>query len=130
MIISISGGFIMNLDTFIGSLKKYAVFTGRLSLREFVNFILWYLIIAFAVGFFEGLFLSEYVLVTGQSMIGNIYTIALILPLISLEIRRMHDVGKLGWFSFIPIYNLVLVFTKDDEKENQYGSNPEATNNR
>ncbi len=130
MIISISGGFIMNLDTFIGSLKKYAVFTGRLSLREFVNFILWYLIIAFAVGFFEGLFLPEYVLVTGQSMLGNIYTIALILPSISLEIRRMHDVGKLGWFSLIPIYNLVLVFTKDDEKENQYGSNPEATNNR
>jgi len=120
----------MNLDTFIGSLKKYAVFTGRLSLREFVNFILWYLIIAFAVGFFEGLFLPEYVLVTGQSMLGNIYTIALILPSISLEIRRMHDVGKLGWFSLIPIYNLDLVFTKDDEKENQYGSNPKATNNR
>lgn len=120
----------MNLDTFIGSLKKYAVFTGRASRREFVNFILWYLIIAFAVGFFEGLFLPEYVLVTGQSMLGNIYTIALILPSISLEIRRMHDVGKLGWFSLIPIYNLVLVFTKDDEKENQYGSNPEATNNR
>ena len=130
MIKSISGGFIMNLDTFIGSLKKYAVFTGRASRREFVNFILWYLIIAFAVGFFEGLFFPEFVLVTGQSMLGNIYTIALILPSISLEIRRMHDVGKLGWFSLIPIYNLVLAFTKDDEKENQYGSNPEATNNR
>ena len=120
----------MNLDTFIGSLKKYAVFTGRASRREFVNFRLWYLIIAFAVGFFEGLFFPEFVLVTGQSMLGNIYTIALILPSISVEIRRMHDVGKSGWYSLIPIYNLVLAFTKGDEKENQYGSNPEATNNR
>jgi uncharacterized membrane protein YhaH (DUF805 family) len=47
-----------------------------------------------------------------------------------VEIRRMHDVGKSGWYSLIPIYNLVLAFTKGDEKENQYGSNPEATNNR
>ena len=63
-------------------------------------------------------------------MLGNIFTIALILPSISVEIRRMHDVGKSGLHSLIPIYNLVLAFTKGDEKENQYGSNPEATNNR
>ena len=51
----------MNLDTLIKSLKKYAVFTGRASRREFVNFILWYLIIAFAVGFLKVcFFLSMY----------------------------------------------------------------------
>lgn len=120
----------MNLETFIGSLKKYVVFTGRASRREFVNFLLWNLILSFAAGFIEGLLFPEYLLVTGQSMLGNILTIALLLPQISVGIRRMHDVGKSGWYSLIPIYSLVLAFTKGDANENQYGPNPEHTNNR
>lgn len=29
-------------------------------------------------------------------------------PFISLSVRRMHDVGKSGWFNLVPIYNLYL----------------------
>lgn len=32
----------------------------------------------------------------------------LIPPMIAVSIRRMHDVGKSGWFNLVPIYSLYL----------------------
>ncbi len=116
----------MNLDTFIGSLKKYAVFTGRASRLEFVNFLLWSFILGFVLGVVEFILFPEYLIVTGQSLLGNLVNLAILLPNIGVAIRRMHDVGKSGWYSLIPIYNLVLAFTKGDQGENKYGPYPDV----
>ena len=40
---------------------------------------------------------------------GNLVSIITLLPTIAVAVRRMHDVGKSGWFILVPIYNLVLV---------------------
>ncbi len=42
---------------------------------------------------------------TGQ----NALTLITLLPTIAVSIRRMHDVGKSGWFILIPIYDIVLL---------------------
>ncbi len=42
---------------------------------------------------------------------GNLVSIITLLPTIAVAVRRMHDVGKSGWFILIPIYNLVLVLS-------------------
>ena len=39
----------------------------------------------------------------------NALTLIILLPTIAVSIRRMHDVGKSGWFILIPIYNVVLL---------------------
>jgi uncharacterized membrane protein YhaH (DUF805 family) len=39
----------------------------------------------------------------------NALTLVTLLPTIAVSIRRMHDVGKSGWFILIPIYNIVLL---------------------
>ena len=39
-------------------------------------------------------------------------------------IRRMHDVGKSGWFILIPIYDLILACTQGVKGENEYGTEP------
>jgi uncharacterized membrane protein YhaH (DUF805 family) len=39
-------------------------------------------------------------------------------------IRRMHDVGKSGWYCLIPIYNFILALTDSESGENEYGVNP------
>jgi uncharacterized membrane protein YhaH (DUF805 family) len=39
----------------------------------------------------------------------NALTLITILPTVAVSIRRMHDVGKSGWFILIPIYNIVLL---------------------
>ena len=39
----------------------------------------------------------------------NALALIVLLPTIAVSIRRMHDVGKSGWFILIPIYNIVLL---------------------
>ena len=39
----------------------------------------------------------------------NALTLIILLPTIAVSIRRMHDVGKSGWYILIPIYNIVLL---------------------
>jgi uncharacterized membrane protein YhaH (DUF805 family) len=42
---------------------------------------------------------------------GSLLTIVLIVPYISCAARRMHDVGKSGWFMIVPFYNLILALS-------------------
>ncbi len=43
-------------------------------------------------------------------------------------VKRMHDVGKSGWYIIIPIYNLILAFTDGTVGKNEYGENPKEKN--
>lgn len=53
-----------------------------------------------------------------------LYTLGVLIPSIAVGVRRMHDVGKSGWFFIVPIYNFYLAIEDGDLLENQYGSNP------
>lgn len=57
-------------------------------------------------------------------ILSTIYSLAVIVPSIAVGVRRMHDVGKSGWFILIPIYNLILALTDSNPGENEYGPNP------
>ena len=48
-------------------------------------------------------------------------------PSIAVAVRRMHDVGKSGWFLLIPIYNLILACTEGQKGDNEYGTDPKAS---
>ena len=41
----------------------------------------------------------------------NLVSIITLLPTIAVAVRRMHDVGKSGWFILVPIYNIILLVT-------------------
>jgi uncharacterized membrane protein YhaH (DUF805 family) len=63
-----------------------------------------------------------------------IYTLVTIIPGLAVSVRRMHDVGKTGWFLFIPIipivgaiWLLILFCSNSQSGENNWGSN---ANNR
>ena len=42
---------------------------------------------------------------------GNVISLVTFIPTLAAAVRRLHDVGKSGWFILVPIYNLVLVLT-------------------
>jgi len=44
-------------------------------------------------------------------MVGNLISLATLIPTIAVAVRRMHDVGKSGWFVLVPIYNFILTVT-------------------
>ena len=36
---------------------------------------------------------------------------------LAVSVRRMHDVGKSGWFILVPIYNLVLTCSETKDQQ-------------
>jgi uncharacterized membrane protein YhaH (DUF805 family) len=58
--------------------------------------------------------------------IGGLISLALFIPGIAVAVRRMHDVGKSGWFILIPIYNLILAVTEGQRGPNEYGEDPKG----
>jgi len=99
-------------------LQNYATFSGRARRKEYWMFVLFNFIVSFVFGFGSVLI--------GMPVIANLYTLAVLLPSIAVGVRRMHDVGKSGWFLLIPIYNLILAFTEGEKGENKYGADPKS----
>lgn len=102
---------INGLQYFSNAFIKYATFEGRARRKEYWYFALF----SFIINFLLALFFAPLSLIS---------QVALFLPGIAVGVRRMHDVGKSGWYILIPIYNLILFFTNGDDGQNDYGSDP------
>lgn len=104
--------------------KNYANFNGRASKSEYWFACLFNMLISGVVSA-----LNMYVPMF--SVIGGAITLALLVPGISLVVRRLHDVGKKGTYYFvalIPIAGLIMMLIqllKDSEGDNQWGPGPE-----
>jgi len=112
------------MDYFIEALKKYAEFTGRASRTQYWMFILFYLLIY--IGFSV---LDAFI---GQEILSILYSLALLLPSISVATRRLHDTGRSGWWQLIvliPIIGLIILIVflvQDSHEDNEYGENPKV----
>ena len=51
---------------------------------------------------------------------GNLVSIITLLPTIAVAVRRMHDVGKSGWFILVPIYNFILAASPSKPATNNF----------
>ena len=101
------GGFLMEEFTveYVEMWRKWNDLEGNSSRREYwmaylVNFIV--LIILGALGRIAGIF----------NIIDGIYGFAILIPSITLFVRRMHDIGKSGWswlWGFLPIVGWIYV---------------------
>jgi len=108
------------MNYYLKVLENYATFSGRARRSEYWYFCLVNFVVAFVIGFIGGL--------TKIDFLGNIYTLAIVVPSIAVGVRRMHDVGKSGWFLLIPIYNFILACTAGEIGTNEYGENPKDNN--
>ena len=118
------------MNWYLGVLKKYAVFTGRARRKEFWMFVLFNIIITLVLNLIDG-FLGAGFEAGGGGIISVRYALAVLLPSIGVAIRRLHDIGKSGWWLFISlipvvggIWLIVLYCTDGELGENQYGPNP------
>ncbi len=53
-----------------------------------------------------------------------IIPILLLIFIVIQWVKRIHDTNKSGWLFFIPLYNIILLFTEGSEGNNDYGINP------
>ncbi len=108
---------------FIAAMKKYAVFTGRARRSEYWYFLLFYLLIIFALTILD-VMTGMYDAASGRGLTSSIFMLVSIVPSISVNIRRMHDIGKSGWYMLIPIYSFILACKDGDKGPNEYGPDP------
>jgi uncharacterized membrane protein YhaH (DUF805 family) len=106
------------MNYYLKVLQNYANFNGRARRAEYWYFVLFNMIASIIVGIIGGLMDFE--------LLGNLYSLAVLLPSLAVGVRRMHDVGKSGWFILIPIYNFILAVTEGDAGENEYGPDPKG----
>ena len=104
---------------------NYANFEGRARRSEFWYFVLVNVIVGVVFGILSsivGFFIYFY----------YIYSLAVLVPNIAVGVRRLHDVGKSGWFyllAFVPlvnIYLIVLFCTEGDKGPNEFGPDPKG----
>ncbi len=119
---------------YIQALKKYAVFKGRANRKEYWYFIFVNFIIVFIVGSIEGYtkglnYVESY---NNSGIIVIFYGLAVLVPVITVSVRRLHDINKNGWWvliNLIPyiggIVLLIFMIHKGDSYNNRYGAPPE-----
>lgn len=99
------------------AIAKVTDFKTRTSRNNF-----WYAwIIIFAVSFVSGFIFG----LIRLPFLSGIVALVLLVPGLSLLWRRMHDIGKPGYFGLIPLYNIYLAIQQGEDKENEYGPAPE-----
>lgn len=116
--------------SFVDAIKsvftQYVGFNGRARRSEFWYFFLFNFIVSFVLSLlaqFVGFF----------SILGTIWSLAVLLPGLAVGVRRLHDIGK-AWpwilIGFIPLVGgiiLIVFFCQDSQPgENQFGPNPKG----
>ncbi len=114
------------VDAIKSVFSQYANFSGRARRSEYWYYVLCYAIISIVINL-----LSQASSVF--AIIGTVVGLALICPTLAVEIRRLHDIGKSGWyllFNLIPLVGAIILivwFCKDSEPgDNMYGPNPKG----
>jgi uncharacterized membrane protein YhaH (DUF805 family) len=129
--------------------NKFFQFAGRAPRREFWYFMLFSIIVSIVVGIAGEILGIMYVIPmevpvisesgeminTTQNIPINIlqivFGLSMIFPSMAVSIRRLHDIGKSGWWYLVGLIPLIgaivlLVFftTKSDNETNEYGEIP------
>mgnify|MGYP001607470888 CR=1 FL=1 len=113
-------------------LRKFATFNGRARRREYWTFQLVNLLIVIALAVVDeltGTFDED----VGLGLLSGLYLLAILLPSFAVQVRRLHDTGRSGWWilvGLVPLIgNLVLVVFSllDSQPEaNRFGPNPKS----
>ncbi len=93
--------------------KNYAVFSGRARRSEYWWAVLFLLAVSFPVALIDTVVFFDTIVQTGSGPLSILFLLVILLPSISLLVRRFHDVGLSGWFvllTFIPFAGAVFAF--------------------
>ena len=119
------------MNWYIKVLKQYTRFNGRARRKEFWYFNLISFLISLVLAFLDTLLLLG-LGSTDRGLLLSIYVLGTLLPSYAVTIRRLHDVGKSGWWLLIGLIPLIgslvlLCFWLQDSEPgaNRFGRNPQ-----
>lgn len=114
-------------------LSKYAIFSGRASRSEFWWWVLFTLIVIAATRLIDGAIVGPMLgFDSFQSEAGQplslLVSLALLLPSIAVAARRLHDIGRSGWWlliGLVPLIGwlvLIYFYIQPSDETNSHGS--------
>jgi len=114
------------MEYFLLAFKKAFDFQGRARRKEYWMFILFIVISSLSLSFLVNLLAEDFF-----RILIVFYIVVILIPLLSVTIRRLHDTGRSGGYIFIRfiplignIWLLSLMCQKGDATVNKYGPNP------
>jgi uncharacterized membrane protein YhaH (DUF805 family) len=114
------------MNYYLSVLENYTQFSGRARRKEYWMFIFVNTIIFVVLGIL-GYFVSGQIM----AIIDAVYGLLMLIPSLAVIVRRLHDIGKSGWWILIALVPFIgaivlLIFAVMDSQpgQNQYGSNP------
>jgi uncharacterized membrane protein YhaH (DUF805 family) len=115
--------------------SHYATFTGRSRRSEYWLVQLFLVLTNIAVAVIDLILMDgdvdRFIANGGGGIVGLVWIVVTIVPALAVLVRRLHDIGRSGWWAligFVPIVGAIvlLVFTVSDTApgENKYGPSP------
>jgi len=117
------------MNWFLMAMRKYANFSGRSQRAEYWWFFLVYFLLMILAVFIDvalGLTMGE----SGVGVLTLMLILLFFIPVISVGVRRLHDIGRSGWWMLlmiVPFGSLVLMVMAmlDSKPEtNKWGPSP------
>jgi uncharacterized membrane protein YhaH (DUF805 family) len=106
--------------------KKYRTFSGRASRSEYWYFTLFVVLARFVFAMLDSMIFRHH-----DRILENLLNYMTITPWIAVEVRRLHDVDRSGWWSLLNLTIIGIFFpllvwkcTKGTEGANRFGPNP------
>lgn len=107
---------------FVDVLKnQYADVNGRAVRSQFWYFVLFSFIVSFVLGIVDSVLF-------GRPILSLIFNLVVLFPSIAIAVRRLHDLGKTGWWYlliFVPFVGQIVLIVwfcmKGQTTKNQYG---------
>ena len=106
---------------------KYVTFSGRAGRSEYWFFALFNFLAGLIAGIIDSAVMGD------KGILSLIVLLGLFLPGMSVGIRRLHDIGKSGWWlliSLIPLIGIIVLIVfycqKSDSETNEYGPPPSS----
>lgn len=119
----------MNKWYFEVLIKQFANFEGRARRKSYWLFVLFHILGALVLSVITNPLFGS----TRFNSIVIIYWLITLIPTLAIQVRRLHDTGRSGWWLlliFIPLLGniILLIFFLQDSipGDNKYGPNPKG----
>ena len=113
------------MNWYVKVMKNYFNVEGRARRTEYWMYFLVYLGIIIVASILDAM--------VGMGLIGGLVALGHLIPSITVGVRRLHDIGRSGWFllvGLIPLIGWIILLywavQEGDPQDNAYGSNPKA----
>ena len=113
--------------------KNYVNFSGRARRAEYWKAVLSLVLLVIPLSVLDVFLFPDLVLENGLGPASSLFTLAVILPAISMSVRRLHDTSRSGWWylvTFLPLVGSIVLFVfmvlDSTPGTNKWGESPKS----